>query len=35
MNNSNYHYIAVTKPNALLAKLHNGDTFYLNCFGNF
>ena len=38
MNTSKYHYIAVTKPNTLLAKPlsnHDGHRFYLNCFCNF
>ena len=38
MNNSKYNYIAVTKPNALLATFlskHDRDRFCLNCFGNF
>ena len=37
-NNTKYHSIAVTKPNALLAKLlsnHDWDRFCLNCFYNF
>ena len=38
MNNSKCLYIAVTKPNTLLAKFlskHNKDRFCLNCFSNF
>ena len=36
MNNSKCLYIAVTKPNTLLAKfLSNKDRFCLNCFSNF
>lgn len=37
-NNKDYHYIAVTTPNSLLARfLSNcdGDKFCLSCFGNF
>ena len=37
-NNKKYHYIAATKPNALLAKFlsnHDGDKFCLNYFVNF
>ena len=38
MSNKKYHYFAVTKWNALLAKLlskHNSEKFCLNCFNNF
>ena len=38
INNSKYHYIAVTKPNALLTKFlskSDGDRFCLNYFSNF
>ena len=38
MNNSKYHYIAVTKPNASLTKFlskRDRDRFCLNCFSNF
>ena len=38
MNSSKYHYIAVTKQNALLAKFlsnHDEDRFSSNCFCNF
>ena len=38
MNNSKYHYIAVTKLKALLAKFfskHDWNRFCINCFGNF
>ena len=37
-NNSKYNYIAVTKPNTLLAtsiSKHDRDRFCLNCFDNF
>ena len=38
MNNSKYHYIAVTKPNELLAKILSEldrDRFCSNCFNIF
>ena len=38
MNNSKYYYIAVRKPNALLAKFlskHDRERFCLNGFGTF
>ena len=38
INNSKYHYLAVTESNALLAKFlwkRDRDRFYLNCFSNF
>ena len=38
MNNSKYHYIALTKSNALLDKYlskRDRDRLYLNCFSNF
>ena len=38
MSNKKYHYFAVTKSNALLAKLlskHNSEKFCLNYFNNF
>ena len=38
MNNRKYHYLPVTKPNALLANFlskRDGDRYCLNCLSNF